>query len=163
MDAVLELVEFERAVVAGRGQAEAVVDEILFAALVAVPHAVNLRNGGVALVDKEQEVAREIVEQRGRSFAGQAAGEMARVVLDAVTVAHGLDHFQVVARALVDALRLDHAAFGFKLRNPLVELLDDGVYGFGLALRLDYIVALGVDRQARVLLLDSPKQRVNLR
>ena len=118
VDAVLELLEFERAVVHGRGQTEAVVDEILLAAAVAEPHAVDLRNGGVALVDEEQEVAREVVEQRGRRLAGQAAGEVARVVLDAVAVAHGLDHFEIEAGALMDALRLDHAALRLQARRP---------------------------------------------
>ncbi len=114
----LELFEVERAVVEGGGQAEAVVDEVLLAAAVAVPHAVDLRNGDVGLVDEEQEVAREVVEQRGRRLAGQTAGEVARVVLDAVAVADGLDHFEIEAGALVDALRLDHAAFCFELRPP---------------------------------------------
>jgi hypothetical protein len=84
---------------------------------------VHLRNGGVALVDKEQKVAREVVEQRGRRLAGQAAGEVARVVLDAVAVAHGLDHLEIEAGALVNALRLDHAAFGFKLRTHSLSSL----------------------------------------
>ena len=163
VDAVLELLELERAIVARRGQAETVVDEVLLAALVAVPHAVHLRNGGVALVDKEEEIAREIVEQRGRSLAGQAAREVARVVLDAVAVAHGLDHFEIEAGALVNALRLDHAALGFKLGNPFVQLGDDGVDGRGLALRLDHVMALGIDGQARVLLLDGAEERIDLR
>ena len=129
VDAGLELLELEGAVVHGGGQAEAVVDEVLLAAAVAVPHAVDLGNGGVGLVDEEEEVAGEVVEQRGRGLAGQAAGEVARVVLDAVAVAHGLDHFEVEAGALVDALGLDHAAFGFELGDPLVELVEDGVDG----------------------------------
>ena len=45
VDAVLELFELERAVVERRGQAEAVVDEVLLARAVAVPHAVELRDG----------------------------------------------------------------------------------------------------------------------
>ena len=135
VDAVLELLEFERAVVHGGGQAEAVVDEILLAAAVAVPHAVDLGDGGVALVDEEEEVAGEVVEQGGRRLAGQAAGEVARVVLDAVAVAHGLDHFEIEAGALVDALGLDHAAFGFELGDPLVELGEDGVDGRRLCAR----------------------------
>ena len=77
--AVFKLIEFQGAIVACRGQAEAVVDEILFAALVAVPHAVNLRNGGVAFVDEEEVVPREIIEQGWRGFAWEATGEMKRV------------------------------------------------------------------------------------
>ena len=53
-------------------------------------------SGGVTLVDKEQKIAREIVEQRGRRLAGQAAAEVPRVVLNAVAIAHGLNHFQIV-------------------------------------------------------------------
>jgi hypothetical protein len=45
---------------------------------------------------------------------------VAGVVLDAVAVAHGLDHLEIEAGALVDALGLDHAAFGLKLWDPLV-------------------------------------------
>jgi hypothetical protein len=163
VDAVFELFEFEGAIVARGRQAEAVVDEVLLAALVAVPHAVDLGNGGVALVDEEQEVAGEVVEEGGRGLAGQTAAEVARVVLDAVAVAHGLDHLEVEAGALIDALGLDHAAFGFKLGNPLVELFEDGVDGLGLALGLDDVVALGIDGQAGVALLDGAEERIDLR
>jgi hypothetical protein len=84
---------------------------------VAVPHAVELRDGDVGLVDEEEVVAGEVVEQGGRGFAGEAAGEVAGVVLDAVAVADGLDHFEVEAGALVDALRLDKAAL-FRALSP---------------------------------------------
>jgi len=80
-----------------------------------------------------------------------------------VAVAHGLDHFQIEASALIDALRLDHAALRLEFRNPGVELTDDGINGFGLALRLHDVVALGVNRQPSVLLLDSAKERIDLR
>ena len=115
----LELVEFEGAVVHGGGQAESVVDEVLLAAAVAVPHAVELGDGDVGLVDEEEVVAGEVVEQGGRGLAGETAGEVAGVVLDAVAVADGLDHFEVEAGALVDALRLDEAAFLFEVGLPL--------------------------------------------
>ena len=103
----LELLELERAVVHGGGQAESVVDEVLLAAAVAVPHAVELRDGDVGLVDEEEVVAGEVVEQGGRGLAGETAGEVAGVVLDAVAVADGLDHFEVEAGALMDALGFD--------------------------------------------------------
>ncbi len=45
-----------------RGQAEAVVDEVLLAGAVAVPHAVELRDGDVGLVDEDEIVAGEVVE-----------------------------------------------------------------------------------------------------
>jgi hypothetical protein len=102
-----------------------------------VPHAVELGDGDVGLVDEEEEVAGEVVEQRGRRFAGEAAGEVARVVLDAVAVADGLDHLEVEAGALVDALRLDEAALLFRVPFPShSELGEDGVDGGLLALGL---------------------------
>ena len=91
--AAFELLEAQRAVVHGGRKAEAVVDEILLAGAVAVPHAVQLGDGDVGLVDEEEEVARKVVEERGWWLAREAAGEVARVVLDAVAVADGLDHF----------------------------------------------------------------------
>ncbi len=163
MHPVLELLELERPVVHRRGQPEAVVDQRLLAAAVAVPHAVHLRNRGVALVHKEQEVAREVVEQRRRRLARQPPAEVARVVLDAVAVAHGLDHLQIEARALVDALRLHHAALRLEMRHPLVQLGHDRIDGLRLALRLHHVVALGIDRQPRILLLHRAEQRIDLR
>ena len=148
----LELLELERAVVHGGGEAESVVDEVLLAAAVAVPHAMELGDGDVGLVDEEEVVAGEVVEQGGRGLAGKAAGEVTRVVLDAVAVADGTDHLQVEAGALVDALRLDEAAFFFEVGFPFGEFGEDGGGGGGFALGLDDVVRLGIDGQARVLL-----------
>ncbi len=114
----LELLELEWAIVHGRGKAEAVVDEVLLARAVAVPHAVELGDGDVRLVDEEQVVAGKVVEQGGRRLAGEPAGEVARVVLDAVAVADGLDHLEIEAGALMDALRLDEAALRSRVPSP---------------------------------------------
>jgi hypothetical protein len=72
---MLELLEGERAIVDRRGHAEAVVDQRLLARAIAVIHAANLRHGLVGLVDEQQIVLRDVVEQGGRGFAGQAAGQ----------------------------------------------------------------------------------------
>ena len=125
--AILELFKGQRAVVQRARQAESVLDQRLFARAVAVPHAVQLRDGLVRLVDKNQEVAGNVVEQRGRRLAGQSAGKVPRVVLDAVAVAHLLDHLQVEARALVNALRLDDAALLFQFALPPGKLLKNGL------------------------------------
>ena len=50
--AAFELVELERPVVHRAGQAKPVVDEVLLAAAVAMPHAVELRDRDVGFVDK---------------------------------------------------------------------------------------------------------------
>ncbi len=70
---------------------------------------------------------------------------MAGVVFDAVAVADGLDHLEVEAGALVDALRLDEAAFFFELGLPLEELGEDGIDGGVFALGLHDVVRLRVD------------------
>ena len=69
VDPLEHLVERERPVVARRRQAEAVLDEHVLAAAVALELAVQLRHRDVALVDDEQEVVGEVVEQRERRLA----------------------------------------------------------------------------------------------
>ena len=93
--AMLELLEIQRAVVERRGHAEAVVHERLLARAVAVIHAAQLRNGLVRFVDEQQIILRNVIEQRGRRFAGQAAGHVPRIIFDAVAIADGAHHFDV--------------------------------------------------------------------
>ena len=104
---MLELFKRQRTVVERRRHAEAVFDQRFFARAVTVIHAVKLRHGLVRFVDEHQVIARKIIEQRRRRLAGQAPREVARIVFDAMAVAHGLDHLQVVHGALVHSLRLD--------------------------------------------------------
>ena len=82
-DALEPLLELQRPVVEGRGEAEAVLDERLLAGPVAVVHGSHLRERLVALVDDRQVVGREVVEEGRRRLSGSAAREMAGVVLDA--------------------------------------------------------------------------------
>ena len=93
--AVFKLFKRQRPVVEGARQAETEVDEGLFAGAVPAPHAAQLGHGLVAFVGEDQMVGRQIVEQRGRGFSGQAPGEVARVVFDAMAVADGFHHLQV--------------------------------------------------------------------
>ena len=72
---------------ARRRQPEAVLDEHVLAAAVALVLAVQLGHGHVALVDDEEEVVGEVVEQRVRRLARSRGRRWARVVLDAVAVA----------------------------------------------------------------------------
>ena len=111
---------------------------------------------------KRRIVAGEVVEEGGWGFAGEAAGEVAGVVFDAVAVAYGLDHLEVEAGALVDALGFDEAAFFFELGLPLEELGEDGFDGGVFALGLDDVVGLGVDGEAGVFLLDGAEEGVDL-
>ena len=80
-------------------------------------HAADLRNGLMALVDDHQRVVGQVVEQRRRRLARRAAGEVARVVLDAVAVADLPHHLEVEHRPLVQPLRLEQLALRFELRR----------------------------------------------
>ena len=70
-----ELVEAQRPVVERRREPEAEVDERLLARAVALVHAADLRHGLVRLVDEDDEVVREVVEQRERVRARRPALE----------------------------------------------------------------------------------------
>ena len=61
----------------------------------------------MALVGEHDGVVRQIFEQGRRRHAGPAAGEIARVVLDAGAGAGRLHHLDIEARALLEPLRLD--------------------------------------------------------
>ena len=130
--AVLEFLERQRPVIERAGQTETVRHQHLLARAVAVIHAVQLRDGLVALVEKHDGIVRQIIEQGGRRFARQAAREMARVVLDAVAVADLLHHFEIEHGALLQALRLDELALLLKLLAPPLQLVADAVHGVHL-------------------------------
>ena len=91
----LPLLEAQRAVVHAGGQAEAVFGQRRLAAEVAAIHAADLRNGDVALVGEDERVVGKVFEQRRRRLARPAAGEIARIVLDAGAGAGGLHHLDV--------------------------------------------------------------------
>ncbi len=112
--------EAQRPVVQAGRQAEAVLGQRRLPAEVAPVHAADLGHGDVALVGEDQGVVGQVLEQGRRRLAGPAAGEVARIVLDAVAGAGGLDHLDIEGAALVDALGLDQPAH-------LGQLLDAGV------------------------------------
>src|SRR5688572_23029973 len=110
MNVTLELLELEGAVVERARQAEAVFDEGLFSRAIATVHRADLGNGLVRLVEDEQEVLREIVDERRGRLAFFAVREMARVVLDAVAETHLLHHLDVVEGSLFEALLLEETS-----------------------------------------------------
>ena len=110
----LPLLEVQRPVVERRRQPEAVGDQHFLARAIAVIHAADLRHRLVALVDDDQRVGRQVVEQRRRRLARRAAGQVPRVVLDAVAVADLLDHLEVEHRPLVQPLRLEDLALAIR-------------------------------------------------
>ena len=89
-------------------------------------HAANLRHRDVALVDDAQKVFREVIDERIRGLARSAPVKMARVILDSRAEAHRLDHFQIVVRAHLQALRFEELAFLLELLQSLAQLVLDG-------------------------------------
>ena len=81
------------------------------------------------LVDEDDEVVREVVEQRERVRAGRPALEDPRVVLDPGAEAELLQHLQVVLGPLPQPVRLEHLALALEHREPPVELGLDLVHG----------------------------------
>jgi hypothetical protein len=116
----------------------------------------------VGLVDEQEVILREIVKECGWGLARETAGEVTGVVFDAVAVAYGLDHLEVEAGALVNALGFDETALGFEFFFPPLHLFNDGRHGGGLAFGLDDVVGLGVDGEAGVLLADGAEEGVDL-
>ena len=91
----------------------------------------------MALVDEHQRVVGQIFEQGRRRLAGLAAGEIARIILDAGAGAGRLHHLQIEQRALLEPLRLEQAAGAVQLVEPLLQLLLDAAHrlfsvGFGV-------------------------------
>ena len=144
-----ELVEGQRPVVEGRGQAEAVLDERLLARAVAGIHAPDLRDGDVGLVDEDEGILGQVVHEGGRLGARLAAGQMPRVVLDAVAVADLPEHLHVEEGALLQPLRLQQPVARAEEGQPLPQLLVDiGDGALDLVGRRD-VVAGGIDAHRR--------------
>ena len=155
--AVLPLLKGQRTVIQSRGHAEAVLDQRLLARAVAGVHAAQLRHRLVRLVDEHQEVARKIIQQRGRRLTGEPTRKVARVILDAMAVAHGLDHLQIKHSALVNALCFYHPALLLQFHFPPPQLFPDRIDRRGPRLFLHHVVSFGIDRQPHILLLHRAK------
>ena len=79
----------------------------------------------MALVDENQMVVRQVIEQSGRRFARQAAGEMPRIVFDSVAISDLADHLQIEHGALIQALRFDQLALLLQFGMPPLQLFFD--------------------------------------
>ena len=83
----------------------------------------------MAFVDEHDGVVGQVVHQRGRRFAFFFAGEVAGVVFDAFAEAHFVEHFEVEAGALFDALLLDGALFAGEEFDAFAQFFFDGLAG----------------------------------
>src|SRR6185295_8804693 len=96
-----------------------------------------------------QRVGREIVNERRRRLTGQAPGEMARIILDALAEAELGEHLEIEARALLDALRLHQPAGVLEELDALAQLRLDRFDGTQRRLARRDVVARWIDRETR--------------
>ena len=79
----------------------------------------------MAFIDKDDVILRKVIQQGIRRVAGLAAVKIAGIVFDARAVAQLTEHFDVVLRALSDALGFDQVAFFLKFPDAHVEVVLD--------------------------------------
>ena len=101
-----------------------------------------------------------VFEQRRRRLARLAAGEIARIVLDAGAAAGRLHHFEVEERALLQPLRLQQPAGGVQLVEPPLQLLLDAGDRLQQRRPRRHIVRVGVDLDEFQLVGLLPGQRI---
>ena len=112
----------------------------------------------MALIQKHQRVARQIVHQRGRRVTRRGTRQVARVVFNALAVTHFLQHLQVKPRTLFEPLGFDQfAAFDQKVQ-PLAQLDLDGVNGSHNAVARGHVMARRVNRESRNFLQHTARQ-----
>ena len=159
----LELLERQRPVVERAGQAKAVLHERGLARPVAVEHAAQLADENMAFIEEHERIGGQIVDQRGRRIARLGARQVAGVVLDALAVAHLLQHLEVEARALLEPLRLHQLARLHQLVEPPAQLFLDALDRVQHLFTRRDVVAGRIDDEARHLLADAPGERVQQR
>ena len=114
----------------------------------------------MALVHEHQRIVRDVFEQRGRRLARLAAGEVARIVLDAGAASGRLHHFEVVEGALLQPLRLQQPAGGLELVEPPFQLLLDAGDRLQQRRARRHIVRVGVDLDEFQLVGLLPGERI---
>ena len=157
----LEFVEGEGAVVAGGGQAEAILHQRFLAGMVSAVHGADLGEGDVALINEYQEVVGEVVYEGEGPLAGLTAVEVAGIVFHAGAVAHLLDHLYVVFHALLQALGFQIFADGFEVLHLLHQIFLDLAHGLGAFFLGRNEVLGGVEVDLVHLLEDGPAYRVD--
>ena len=118
----LKLLPAQRTVVQGRWQAETIINQHLLPRAVAIVHTPNLSHGHVTLVNHNQEIVREKVQKGIRRLSFTSTIHMARIVLNAVCIAHFTQHFDIILRTLFQALGFQKLAFFLKDSQLLLQL-----------------------------------------
>lgn len=140
-----KLLELQWSVVGSGGESEPVFNEIRLARLVASVHGLNLRYGYMGLVNDQQEILREIVEQAERARPRRSSVEIARVVLNTLTITEFENHLDIVVDAFGQALGFERSSFAFKLIDTKTEVVPDVVDSHPYTLLAGYEDRSGVD------------------
>ena len=77
----------------------------------------------MAFIYKQKKIVREIIHQRHRRRSRRTTRDDAGIVLNAAAKSNLLQHFNVIHRALADALRLEKLIVRLKPRLALLHLL----------------------------------------
>ena len=93
--------------------------------MVAAVHRPDLRQGDMALVYECDEIIREIVDEAERPFSGGAAVKISGIVLDTRTIAHLLDHLEVIFHPLLESLCLKRLAYALEILHLLYQVVLD--------------------------------------
>ncbi len=157
----LEFLEAQRPIIQRAGQPEAMLHQRLLALAVSVEHGSDLRDRHVRFVDDQQEILREIVDQRVRFLPGFSAIKMARVILDSRAIPHLLDHLHVILRPRQQPLRLQQLSLSAKLHHALIEFLLDRLNGRLHAVLGHDVVDGRVDEDERFIFNELARERVD--
>ena len=116
----------------------------------------------MALVGEDKRVVGQIFEQGRRRLPGPAAGQIARIVLDAGAGAGRLQHLEVEHGALLEPLRLEKPPLPVELIEPLLELPLDALERLQERRARRDIVRIGVDLDELEVLRLLPGERIEL-
>ena len=122
VDMAFKLLSTKRAVVQGRWQTEAIVDQHLLARAVSIIHALDLSHGHVAFVNHDKKIFWEEVQEGVRWLSFASSIHMAGIVLHPIGVTHLPQHFNIVLSPLFQALGFQELAFFFKDLQLLFQL-----------------------------------------
>ena len=114
------------------------------------------------LVDDQQEILREVVDQRGGRRPGRPGVDVARVVLDAGAEPDLAHHLDVVVGPHPQPLRLQQLALALQFGEPLLEFLLDGRDRVRHPLRARHVVGGREDPQRVDLADDVTGQRMQV-
>ena len=116
----------------------------------------------MAFVGEHERVVGQIFEQSRGRLAGPAAGQIARIILDAGAGAGRLQHFEIEQSALLEPLRLEQAALIVELVQAALKLEFHPLDRLQQRRARRHIVRIGVDLDEFEVLRLGACQRIEL-